>query len=108
MSAMAKSLDQWFEVKVRVNGQVQTLHYPARNKDQAVIKAGGKRRVVGVKKVEREKLFGDIEQLTLEQKPLGLYLGDGVFENSFNFDELLGLRRAKRIENRKKDKKGLA
>ena len=108
MSVVAKSIDTWFEVKVRVNGKVQTLHYPARNQEQAVIKAGGKGKVVGVKKVEREKLFGDIEQLSLEQKPLGLYLGDGVYEDTFNFDELLGLRRAKRIENRKKDKKGLA
>lgn len=88
---------QSFDVRVRDNGTLKTIQVFASNPRQAA-KMCGKPNVVGVRKTDRFKILGDITKLSLEQQPLGFYIGDGLYDADISLDEILSLRRAKRIQ----------
>ncbi len=101
-----------YEVRIEVLGRQQghhnMFHFWASSPERAKEKGQKIGRVVGVSKVDALKGLTDIEQMKLKQMPRqdkGLYIGGGLYDNTLNLDELLGLRRAKRLEeNKKKDK----
>lgn len=95
------SVARVFEVKVRVDGDIRSYHYQAKSHEQAVTKAQKRGRILGVRKVSPSDIIGNIESIKLDQKPLGLYIGGGLYENDINLDEILGLRKPSRNKNRR-------
>lgn len=99
-----RTADRYFEARVLVNGLPQMFHYWAKDQEQAQVKARKKGRVQSVRKVDASEYTVGIETLKLEPVNKGLYLGAGVYENDFNLDEILGLRKKKKTNFGKKNK----
>ncbi len=101
-----------YEVVVEVEGRQQghhiMFHFPAKSQGKAAEKGSRYGRVMSVRKVDASEFISDIENMKLKQskpEPRGLYIGGGLYDNTLNLDEILGLRRAKRLDdNKKKDK----
>ena len=91
--------DRAFEVRVLTNGIVKMLNFRVGNPDRAKKLAKKHGQVLGVKKVGLPSYIGSPNCYELEQEPLGLYLGSGVYEKDIDLDVILGLRK-------KGDKKG--
>jgi len=87
------------EVRTRENSKLATLHCPARSPGQAARKASKGRQVVGVRKLQLGKLFGDIEKLELGQGQ-GLDLGGGIYEGDIDIDSILGFSKNSRRKRR--------
>ncbi len=71
MTARLTTMALTYEVKVKCLGQLMMLHYEARNHHKAVEAAQNDGyRVVSVRKLDIEKLMGDIEKLDLNTETL--------------------------------------
>ena len=93
-----------FEVRLRRGDDIITLHTPARNQEQAVRKVSKGRQVLGVKKLDVSRLFGNIERLTLGTGK-GFDLGGGIYEGDIDLDKVFGFNKDKRRSDRERQKK---
>lgn len=89
---------------IRNEKRLKTFHIEAIRPKQAKIKAMKYGQVISVRKVDYTKIFGNIEQLDLNQKPLIEYVEDSPYRNAIAMDEMIWQKRNKRINNRGKDK----
>lgn len=101
---------------------VGLFHVSARTAEQACDKAEKYGRPIGARKIDRDKIFGNIEKLELNQSPLVNVYGDGnpykkdnVYDNgkpykdspyvsALSLDEMRRIEREARIKNKEKDK----
>ncbi len=108
MRGLALKYEVIVEVKGREQGHHIMFHFDAKDPDKARAKGEKKGRVVSVCKVDPSVVCRDVEKMKLKQQrreDRGLYIGGGLYDNTLNLDEMLGLRRAQRLEvNKRKDK----
>jgi hypothetical protein len=98
-----KAIDIWYEVRLRVAGQLKTLHYSASCPEQARAKANGKGQIVTVRKAEYDKMVGNIENINLNVE----YVQGSPYNSAVAMDEMIWQKRNGRIKNRRKDKKAI-
>ena len=87
--------------------KVKCFHIVARTASQACHRARKYGRPLGARKVDATQLFGNIEELQLEQAPnppIDVYGADNPYESAIAMDEFIWKKRQKRLENREKDK----
>ena len=75
---------------------VKMFHKEARNPEQACRKCEKLGHVIGARKVNIEKLNGDLSHLKLERAP--------ILKNAIVMDEMIWKKRNVRIKNRDRDK----
>lgn len=98
---------QFYEVRIRNNGKLQTKHHEASKPGQAERKGRKHGQVVSVRKVDFTKIFGNIENLDLKQPPLIEYVENSPYTTAIAMDEMVWQKRNKRIRNRGKDENRL-
>lgn len=92
-----------YAVKLKLpNFQFKTFHWLG-SKEQIERKADDKARqlkatVHYVRKQGNDEYFTNIENIKLNQEPLGDYLGNGTYEKDINLTEMLGLSKKKKKE----------
>ncbi len=109
-----------FEVRVKTNGNshhnkmLKMFHIFARSGEQAVKKTKKHGRCVSVRKADPSMMYGNIEQLELNQAPYqeGSPYRSNPYQNADPYSgdspyEIGRQKRNKRINNRQKDKKGI-
>ncbi len=98
---------QIYELRIKNNGKPQTKHIEARGQHQAYVKARKYGQVISVRKVDYTKIFGNIENLDLHQKPLIEYVENSPYTTAIAMDEMIWQKRNKRLKNKDKDKNRL-
>lgn len=99
-----------FEVRVKTNGDqhhnkmFKMYHILARSGAQAGKKAEKHGRPISVRKADATMMYGNIEKLELNQAP---YQDGSPYKDAIAMDEMIWQKRNKRINNQKKDKKGI-
>jgi hypothetical protein len=84
---------------------VVLFHVCARTAEQACDKAERYGRPVGARKIERDKIFGDIETLELKQTPLvDVYAEGNPYNSALAMDEMIWQKRNERRKNQEKDR----
>ena len=109
-----------YEVRVKTSGNshsnkmLKMFHIPARLGKKAGKKARKHGRCVSVRKVDTSMMYGNIEQLELNQAPYqeGSPYRSNPYQNADPYSgdspyEIGRQKRNKRINNRQKDKKGI-
>lgn len=74
-------------------GKILTLHFDVNNADLAKKRAAKRGRVISCQKVSVDEYTNNIEHLELNQQPLGLRLGVGVYERDIDLDSILGIKK---------------
>ena len=98
------TLEQTYELRLRVNGELKTVHKTASSPYQAMVKAKKLGTAIHVRKVDFTKIFGNIEDLNLEQ---GEKVEVSPYTTAIAMDEMIWKKkdnRIKRLNNRQKDK----
>ena len=84
---------------------VKLFHIPARTPQQACDKARKHGRPLEAHKINREKIFGNIEALKIsETQPKGVYAQGNPYNTAVAMDEMIWLKRNNRRKNMVKDK----
>ena len=81
---------------------VKCLHIEARQPHDAFERARKYGRPLSVRKLDKEKLFGNIEKLELRQ-PLPIYAENTPYDNAVAMDEMIWRKRNERRKNHEKD-----
>jgi len=97
-------IDTTFEIRVRNNGSLGMKHVQAKDHKSAKIKGKRYGHVVSVRKADITHIFGNIENLELNQMPLVEYVKGSHYESAIAMDEMIWNKRNKRIKNKEKDK----
>ena len=110
MSARSSTFSQLFEVRVEEDTHHRMLTYrghSSRDVSKQARKDG--HRVVSCRKVDRERVLGNIERLQLHIDALQLRNNEIVNTqvSAIAMEEIAFGKRIKRIENRERDKSGL-
>jgi hypothetical protein len=82
---------------------VKCLHIEARKPNDAFERAKKYGRPLSVRKLDKDKLFGNIENLALNNQVIP-YAIDNPYSNAASMDEMIWKKRNERIDNLKKDK----
>jgi len=106
---------EWIEAT-----SIALFHVSARTAEQACNKAEKYGRPIGARKIERDKIFGNIEALELNQAPLvdvyaknipyksaDVYTEGNPYESALAMNELIWQKRNRRIKNQEKEKKAI-
>lgn len=83
-----------------------TVYIERRTRKQALVEAKKKGKVLSCRKIDRDKLFGDIGQLQIDNSR---YMGKENYANAIAMDEMIWTKKKKRerIKNIHKDKKDI-
>ena len=109
MSARSSTFSQLFEVRVEGNTHHRMLTYRGRSsRDVAKQARKDGHHVVSCRKVEREKVLGNIERLQLHIDALQLRDNEMIDTqvSAIAMDEIAFGKRVERIDSREKDKQG--
>ncbi len=81
------------------------FHFSAKTPQQACDKAWKYGRPLGVRKIDRDKIFGDIEKLKLAPQTLDVYKDGNPYNSALAMDEMIWQKRNSRRKNmQQKDK----
>ena len=85
-----------FQAKVIVGNVVKMFHFFGKDIKKIRKRAEKKGRVIGSRKVGIPDYIGSLNCYQIQQEPLGLYLGGGLYEKDIDLDEILGLTSKKK------------
>lgn len=85
-----------YQAKVDVGYIVKMFHYFSNDIKKVRKRAEKHGRVLGIRKVGIPDYIGSLNCYQIQQEPLGLYLGGGLYEKDINLDEILGLTKKKK------------